>query len=174
MARSLISMLALGAFALAGCGVGNGADDDQLPPEDANEESILCTATVALSGTFTAAAALDPLAGCQPEGTWAVTVTVSSKGTCATVPVKASYRYTLTGTGHNTQVTYAKATGEEFQGNVSAGGSGQCSGFFEHIQPDGANFDLIALHPLLPKPTTAVLDLPISGSGDFELWKRHP
>lgn len=173
MVRTITAMLALGMFGLVGCGVGESGG--QTPPgPDANELSPLCIATVALSGTFTAPAALDPLGGCQPEGTWQVNVTVSDKGTCATVSVKTSYSYTLTGVGRSTQITYSKASGEEFQGNVSATGDGQCSGFFEHILPVGADFAQIALRPLLPEPTDAVTTLAIGGSGDFQLWKSHP
>jgi hypothetical protein len=175
MSRTLTSLLALGWLGFAGCDVGGADDADDDPmPQDANSQAIVCTASLALSGTFTAPAALDPLGGCQPEGTWAVTVTVASQGTCATVPVKASYSYMLTGTGRNTQINYTKASNEEFQGNVSSGGSGQCSGFFEHILPSGSNFALISLHPVVPKPTDAVTTLAISGSGDVELWSRHP
>jgi hypothetical protein len=175
MARTLTSLLAVGWLGIAGCDVGGTAgDDDDEVPADASEQQVLCAATVTLSGTFTAPAPLDPLGGCQPQGTWAVTVTVANQGTCTTVPVKTSYSYTLTGTGRNTTINYTKASNEEFQGNVSAGGSGQCSGFFEHILPSGSNFTLIALRPTLPEPTDAVTTLPISGSGDVELWKTHP
>jgi hypothetical protein len=177
MVRKYNSLLALGVFGLVGCGggiSGGGGSDGQLPPQDATEELTLCTAVVMLSGTFTAVAALDPAGGCQPQGTWAVTATVSDKGTCSTVPLKASYSYTLSGTGRNTMITYSKATGEEFQGTVESSGSGGCEGSFEHIQPDGSNFDQLSLHPLLPKPTAADTTLAISGTGQFDLWKRHP
>lgn len=180
MSRSpvtLVSLLALGWLGLAGCDVGGtgGDDDDDDVQPDASDDAVLCAATVTLSGTFTAPTALDPLQGCQPQGTWAVTVTVASQGTCTTVPVKTSYSYTLTGTGRSTQISYARASNEEFQGNVSAGGSGQCSAFFEHILPSGSSYALIALRPVIPKPPDPpVATLAISGSGDVELWKRHP
>ena len=162
--------LVLGLAGLAGC---SGDVEGGGGPADSNEDAILCTATVTLTGTFTAPVALDPTGGCQPEGTWSVNVTVGDKGTCNTVTVKPSYSYTLSGVGHNTTVSYAGGSGE-FQGNVSATGDGACSGYFEHILADGTNFDHISLHPLVPKPTAAVTTLTISGTGDYELWKRHP
>jgi hypothetical protein len=182
MIRSLGSLLVLGMVGF-GCGVGGGSsrapdapeDVPIIPPQDTNDQSITCTAQITLTGTFTAAAMLDPAGGCQPIGTWAVTATVSDKGNCTTVKVKDAYTYTLTGGGHDTKVAYdAKESGEEFQGNVNATGSGACSGAFEHILADGSSFDQIALHPLIPKPTDAVTELEISGSGEFMQWSRHP
>jgi hypothetical protein len=176
MSRKLIFMIVLGAVG-SGCGVGGGDDDGQggAPPDSTdNAQSITCTAQLALTGTFTAAAALDPVGGCQPDGSWAVTATVSDKGTCATVPVKASYTYTLTGVGRDSKVGYTTGTGEEFLGAVSASGDGACTGSFEHIQPDAANFDQLTLRPILPKPAAADTTLTISGTGEFNLWKRHP
>jgi hypothetical protein len=169
MVRQLTSLV-LGLVGLAGCSVDG---TEAMAPPDTGDDPILCTATVTLTGTFTAPVALDPTGGCQPEGTWAVNVAVSDRGTCSTVSVKPSYNYTLSGVGHSTTVTYT-GSGGEFQGNVSATGDGACSGFFEHIQTDGTNFDHISLHPLVPKPTASVTQLTISGTGDFELWKRHP
>lgn len=134
----------------------------------------LCTAQVTLSGTFTAAATLDPAGGCQPQGKWEVTATVSDQGTCTTVPLKASYTYTITGTGRTTSFAYSKATGEEFLASLNATGSGECSGSFEHILPDGSNFDQLVLRPLLPNPTAAVTELAIGGTGEFQLWPSHP
>jgi len=149
------------------------------PPPDSppnNEDSIKCTAQVALAGMFTAPAQIDPLGGCQPTGMWAVTATVSDKGTCTDVPIKASYNYTLTGVGRDSKVAYAgAATSEEFKGAVSASGDGACTGSFEHILPDGSNFDQITLRPILPKPdATVTTTLTISGTGEFNLWNRHP
>jgi hypothetical protein len=174
------SVLALGVLGLAGCSVGGDDGGSSMPdaptgPQtDATEVVALCTAKITLSGTFTAAKALDPAGGCQPDGTWAVNATVSDKGTCTTVPVKTSYSYTLAGTGHDTKITYTKASGEEFQGNVTATGSGGCEGSFEHIQTDGSNFDQINMHAFLPKPTAADTQLAITGTGEFDLWDHHP
>lgn len=174
------ALLAFGVFGLAGCGVGGGdggitADAAQMPPQDTAPEVLpVCIAQLALSGTFTAAAALDPIGGCQPQGTWAVTATVSDKGTCATVPLKAGYSYALSGTGRDTKITYTKASGEEFQGNVQATGSGGCEGSFEHIQTDSSNFDQLNMHAFLPKPMAADTELPITGTGEFRLWSSHP
>ena len=149
-----------------GGGSGSGSDD----------QSIACVADLAVTGTFTASATLDPLGGCQPQGTWVVTVAVASMGTCASVPLKSPYTYTLTGTGRDTHLMYTPATGEEFVGAVNASGSGGCEGSFEHILGDSGKFDQVTLKPLLPLPTTATdgLTLAISGTGTFDLWTKHP
>jgi hypothetical protein len=172
------ALLAFGVLGLVGCGVGGGdttPDASQAPPPDTATEILpLCTAQIAVSGTFTAAAALDPAGGCQPQGTWAVTATVSDKGNCATVPLKTEYSYTLTGTGRNTKIAYTKTNGEEFQGAVAGSGSGGCEGSFEHIQTDSSNFDQLNMHAFLPKPMAADTELAITGTGEFRLWSSHP
>jgi len=181
MLRNACSLLATGVLGLVGCSVGGDGggggtpDAPTMPPApDAPDAKALCTAQLTLSGTFTAAAALDPALGCQPQGTWEVTATVSDKGTCADVPLKTSYSYSLAGTGRDTKITYTKANGEEFQGTVQATGSGTCEGGFEHIVPDGSNFDQLNLHAFLPKPMAADTQLAITGTGEFDLWAAHP
>ena len=182
MIRTLGPLLIVALLGLVGCSVGGdgggGVDASMMMPPDpdaAAPRMSLCTATLALTGTFTAAATLDPAGGCQPQGTWAVTATVSDQGTCSNVPLKTSYSYALSGTGRDTKITYTKANGEEFQGAVSASGSGGCEGSFEHVQPDGSNFDQLQLHPFLPKvPAPDLMELSITGSGSFDLWMQHP
>jgi hypothetical protein len=186
MILKLASVVVFGALGLTGCGVGGGGGGQ--PPVDSSTSSdsgtgtdsgstgasITCTAQVALTGTFTAPAALDPTGGCQPDGMWMMTATVTDAGTCANVPLKASYVYTVTGVGRNTKVAYANQTGE-FQGVVEASGDGVCVGSFEHILSDAANFDQLTLHPSVPKPTAAgVTTLAIGGTGEFNLWNGHP
>jgi hypothetical protein len=138
------------------------------------EPKAACTAQLTLTGTFTAPAALDPLGGCQPQGTWVVTAAVADKGSCANVPLKASYNYTLTGVGRETQLSYTTGTGEEFTGSVNASGSGGCEGSFEHITADTGKFDAVLLKPLLPVPTAGGTTLTIAGTGEFNLWDKHP
>jgi hypothetical protein len=93
---------------------------------------------------------------------------------CANVPLKASYTYTLTGTGRTTQLMYSTSAGEEFTGAVNASGNGGCEGAFDHVMADGSNFDEINLHPLLPTPTAGGTTLTITGTGEFDLWSHHP
>jgi hypothetical protein len=182
MLRNVRSLLAAGVVGLMGChvgGDGSGGTPDAPttpPPADAPDATALCTAQLTVTGTFTAAAPLDPLLGCQPQGTWEMTATVSDAGACATVPLKTSYSYTLTGTGRDTKIAYVmKGNGEEFQGNVVATGSGGCEGGFEHILADGSNFDELNLHAFLPKPMAAgETELAITGTGVFDLWAAHP
>jgi hypothetical protein len=175
MSRKLALALVLGTLG-TGCGVGgdDGGGPMMMMP-DAAEQPITCTAKVTLTGTFTASIPLDPIGGCQPQGTWVVTATVADKGTCANVPLKAQYNYTLTGMGRDTQLTYATGSGEEFTGAVNASGSGGCEGSFEHVTADGSNFDQLNLKPILPPPPAAGgSTLTITGTGEFDLWKRHP
>jgi hypothetical protein len=185
MIRKLRSVVVFGAFSLAGCGVGGGGGPT---PVDASTgggggsdtgpagAAITCTAQIALTGTFTAPAALDPTGGCQPNGMWMMTATVTDAGTCANVPLKGSYSYTVSGVGRKSTVAYAEATGE-FLGAITASGDGGCTGSFEHILPDTSNFDQLTLRPTLPKPDplqTGQVTLAIGGIGEFNLWNGHP
>ena len=174
MLRTLTFTLGLATLA-SGCGVGGG---DQGPPGGGSnpppDPTAKCTAQLTLSGTFTASATLDPACGCQPDGMWVVMATVSDKGMCASVPLKGSYTYTLSGTGRTSQIMYTKAAGEEFTGAVTSPGNGGCEGAFDHIVADGSNFDELNLHPLLPNPTAGGTTLTISGTGEFDLWSQHP
>jgi len=181
MLRNVRSLLAASLFGLVGCSVGGdgggGPTPDaptMPPPVDGPEEKALCTAQLTLTGTFTAPVALDPALGCQPQGTWEITATVSDKGACTNVPLKTSYSYSLSGTGRDTKITYMKANGEEFQGTVQATGGGTCEGGFEHIVPDGGSFDQLNLHAFLAKPNAGDTQLAITGTGEFDLWASHP
>lgn len=173
MLRTLNFTLVLATLA-SGCGVGGG--DQQTPPGGGSntDPTPKCTAQLTLSGTFTASATLDPAGGCQPDGMWVVMATVADKGMCASVPLKASYTYTLTGTGRTTKLMYSTSAGEEFTGAVNASGSGGCEGAFDHVIADGSNFDELNLHPLLPTPTAGGTTLTITGTGEFNLWSQHP
>jgi hypothetical protein len=180
MIRTHASYLAV-TLSLVGCSVGGGDGGMMTPPVDAPEPDVaaelksLCTAQLTVTGTFTAAATLDPLGGCQPQGTWAVTATVSDQGTCANVPLKPDYSYTMSGTGRDAKITYSKGSNEEFVGAVSASGSGGCEGSFDHVQPDSGNFDRVQLHGFLPKVSGPdMMELPITGTGEFNLWMQHP
>lgn len=171
MLRKLTFALVLGMLG-SGCGVGG--TDGTTPPQDGTEQAIACTAQLTLSGTFTASATLDPLGGCQPAGMWVVNATVADKGSCSDVPLKSSYDYTLTGIGRDTQLMYSTGAGEEFTGTVEATGNGGCGGSFEHLVPDGGKFDQLLLKPQLPTPTAGGTTLAITGTGQFDLWTKHP
>jgi hypothetical protein len=178
MLRTLNFTLVVATLA-SGCGVGGGDQQGMMPPGGGSGSNpppdpvAKCTAQLTLSGTFTASATLDPAGGCQPDGMWVVMATVADKGTCANVPLKASYTYTLSGSGRTSVLMYTKAAGEEFTGAVSATGTGGCEGSFDHVLPDGSNFDEINLHPELPIPTAGTT-LTISGTGEYDLWSQHP
>jgi hypothetical protein len=171
MARLLGVLIALGC-GLAACGVG---DDGFTPPPGDGDEHITCTAELTMAGTFTAAATLDPTGGCQPAGTWNVTVTIASMGNCSAVPNKGTYVYQVVGVGHDQTITYQGASsGEDLQLQISASGAGECVGSFEHILANGSNFDQLQLHPRLPEPTAAVTELTVGGTGEYLLWDQHP
>jgi len=183
MLRKLTFALVLGL--LGGCGVGGGDGGQTTPdagggsgsgsgPGSDDTPKADCSAELTVTGTFTAAAALDPLGGCQPAGTWELTAAVSSQGNCASVPVKVSYTYTLTGVGRDTQLTYSTSSGEEFHGAVNATGSGGCQGSFEHITAETGKFGQLLLKPLLPAPTAGGTTLAITGVGHYDLWPMHP
>jgi len=163
-------LFALG-FALAGCGVGDatgpgggggdGVDVDERPPE------VLCEAALTLSGTL-APEGEPPTAdlGCVPQGTWTVDVTVG-EGDCGDVPVQSTYTYTVTGTGHDTLITYDGT--ERSTVGIHAGGDGQCLGSFEHVWQGDGGWNVLLLKPELEPGTTT-----IGGVGTFQLWNKEP
>lgn len=157
---------------MVACGVGSDPAPGPGNTDDVDER-IQCTAELTMAGTFTAAAALDPTMGCQPAGTWNVTATVADMGTCTSVPLKASYVYTVAGMGHQSSITYS-GTGDETALQISAGGDGSCKASFEHIASGGAGFNQFELGPTIPEPASAVTTLTIGGSGTYNLWKVHP
>jgi len=161
----------LGAALLAACGVG---DDGGTPPGDDEDPDILCEATLTMTGTFTAPVALDPAMGCQPVGTWNVNVALADMGNCSgAVPFKANYTYTVSGDGTARMITYS-GSGDETKLNISAGGSGQCDAAFTHLNPNGAMFNELVLHPWIAEATSATTTLPIQGDGTYTLWKQRP
>ena len=169
MTRTLGLMLAFGL--LTACGVG---DDPPPGGNDDVDERILCTAELTLAGTFTTPVALDPTMGCQPSGTWNVTATVTTMGSCSAVPVKSSYVYNVAGMGHGSTISYM-GSGDETQLQISASGDGDCTAFFEHISPaGGGQFHHFEFHPILPEPTTATMTATLEGTATYNLWSEHP
>lgn len=157
---------------MTACGVGE--DGQPTPIPDPVDERLLCTAELRMTGSFTAPAPRDPTMGCQPVGTWNVTATVVDMGSCANVPLKASYVYLVEGEGHGSTITY-QGTGDETNLQISATGNGDCSASFEHIAPVGdGKFFQFELHPLLPEPTAATTTETLAGDGTFNLWSVHP
>jgi hypothetical protein len=157
--------LLLTACSLGGVGPGPGVDtENDRPPE------ALCEAELRLSGTLTPPGE-PPTAdlGCVPEGAWRVEVAVADAGDCGDVPVKATFLYTVTGTGRDQDIEYTPAASEEITLGISAGGNGQCEGSFEHIWPEGAQFAVVLLKPWFDPGSTA-----IQGVGTYQLWSEHP
>ena len=174
MKRILGPVLA-GVFFLA-CGVG-----DDAPMGDDDDERVLCQATLAMSGTFTASVALNPAGGCQPIGSWNVTVALADQGNCSgTIPFKPNYQYTVSRAtvdpndpdkvGDITD----NGTGDETALQISAGGGGQCDAKFTHYTPNGAMFNEFAMRPWTDEPLAGGTTLPIMGEGTYTLWKEHP
>ena len=143
------------------------------PAPDSNT-TVGCEAQLAITGTLTASAATDPTGGCQPAGTWSVTVTVSDMGNCTAVPLKTPYTYTVTAPsgGPGTNITYGG--GGESTLNIN-GDDGRCNGSFDHIVPNGSKFDEIHLKPRTP-PFAQVTgtSIALTGTGDYMLLTAHP
>lgn len=159
------------------CGVG----DDAPTPDPDIDERILCQATLTMSGTFTAAAALDPAGGCQPIGTWNVNVALADMGDCSgTIPFKPSYSYTVerrTPDPNDPNAAGAivyNGTGDETALNVSSGGGGQCNGKFTHLNPNGSMFNEFALRPWMDAPLAGGTTMTLKGEGTYSLWSEHP
>jgi len=175
MKRILGPVLA-GVFFLA-CGVG-----DETPMGDDEDERVLCQATLAMSGTFTASVALNPAGGCQPIGSWNVNVALADQGNCSgTVPFNTNYQYTVSRATVDPNdpdkvgdITY-NGTGDETTLQISAGGGGQCDAKFTHITANsGAMFNELAMRPWTDEPLAGGTTLPIMGEGTYTLWKEHP
>ena len=174
--KRILGPLLASVFFLA-CGVG---DDGTTPPGD-DDDRILCEATLAMSGTFTASAALNPAGGCQPLGMWNVNVALADMGTCTgTIPFKPNYQYTVSRATTDPNdpdktgdITY-NGTGDETNLQISAGGGGQCDAKFIHLNPNGAMFNELALRPWTDEPLSGGMTLPIKGEGTYRLFKAHP
>lgn len=146
---------------IAGCGTGDASGD---PPQDDLPEYIDCIASLSLTGTFTPAGTPPtPEQGCLPEGTWAVSVSVSDQGECPDVPVDAGYEFVISRDGNdNLSATFAAQGDREFRFSVSSD-TGDCKANFEIAAADGLS--LILLRPL-------EVEGAISGSGDYEHYSE--
>ena len=168
---------------LPACGVG---DDAPLP---STPEERICTATLALTGTFMMSAAapdevnndtrlppadgMPDVTGCWPTGVWTFTAAVT-ENTCATPPVpEPQYRFTGTFIADSMMEgpTYdfalnAPALTENYRLKVSSGGGGLCEGGIE-IYTDGATKAWI-LHPTL---NVFNMSGPLAGVGEYAEYK---
>jgi hypothetical protein len=165
------SSLLLG-LVIAGCGVGDatgpgGGGDDDGVDVDERPPQVLCEAQLTLTGTMTPPGT-PPTAdlGCVPQGEWVITATVGEND-CGEVPLSGSYTYTVTGTGHETQITYGGT--EQSTVGIHAGGNGNCLGSFEHIWQGEGGWNVLLLKPNLEPGTTT-----IDGTGTFQLWNKEP
>ena len=184
MSRLLLNTVAL--LGVVAAGAACSGDDGAVTHADATPERVaLCTATLALSGTFTPSRTVDPAAGCQPVGEWAVEAAVSDMGDCTAVHSGSSYSYTATDMvgsdgvpiPRTVAVTHnSPATGED-DTLVITGDDGKCTGNFDMILPDGAMFDEIQLQPETPRFATGPADQSartLTGTGTYRLWATHP
>jgi hypothetical protein len=173
MLQALLALLL--AAAPAACDVGDadpgdddddnggagGDDDDDGANPDLPEDGASCEHELAVTGTL-APAGEPPLpdAGCVPEGTWTVTVTVGD-GDCAEVPVAETYVYVV-GKDAAGAYTYSYPEPvdptEQVTMSVRAAGDGSCIGTFVHRAPDES-------YELLLKPYES--DLALAGNGSF-------
>jgi hypothetical protein len=131
------------------------------PDGDDEDDGIACMAELTVTGT------MDPEgeppsvdAGCVPEGVWTVNVAVADAGDCEQVPVQDQYVYVITRDEQGDQlIEYQGNEAEAYNMAISATGSGDCYGTFEHLAV-GGNYVLL-------KPFETELSL--SGSGYYEL-----
>ncbi len=184
MSRLLLNTVAM--VGLAALGAACSGDDGGVTHVDAAPERVaLCTATLTLGGSFTPSRTVDPAAGCQPVGAWAVQVTVSDMGDCTAVHSGTSYSYTATDMvdsngvpiPRTTSVTHnSPASGEDDTLTIT-GDNGSCTGNFDMIVPDGAMFDEIQIQPTTPPFASGPADKSartLSGTGTYQLWATHP
>ncbi len=168
---------------LPACGVG---DDAPLP---STPEERICSATLALTGTFQMSSTVPDLVtngtdmgppdgmpdftGCWPTGVWTFTAAVGENN-CATPPVpEAQYRftgtYTLDSMMEGPKYDFAlntPALTENYRLKVSSGGGGLCEGVIE-IYQEGATKAWI-LHPAL---NTFNASGPLTGEGEYAEYK---
>jgi len=152
---------------LAGCGLGDASGSGPSVDVDERPPQVLCEAQLTLAGTLTPPGE-PPTAelGCVPQGTWVLQVTVGESD-CGDVPVGASYTYTVTGTGHDTLISYEGP--ETTSVGIHSGGNGNCLGSFEHIWESEGGWNVLLLKPNLEPGTTT-----IDGVGTFQLWNEEP
>ena len=184
MSRLLLNTVAM--VGLVALGTACSGDDGGVTHVDAAPERVaLCTATLALSGTFTPSRTVDPTAGCQPVGAWAVQVTTSDMANCTAVHDSAAYNFTATDQVGSDGVPIPRtvsvahnspASGEESTLTIT-GDNGSCTGNFDMIVPDGAMFDEIQIQPTTPPFASGPADKSartLSGTGTYQLWATHP
>lgn len=165
---------------LSACGVG----DNDMPLPSTPEERI-CSATLALTGTFAMSSSvpdavnnttkmppgdgMPDFTGCWPTGVWTFTAAVG-ENTCATPPVPdAQYKFTTTytldsnmeGPKYDHTLNSPALTGD-YRLKVSSGGGGLCEGVIE-IYKDGATKAWI-LHPAL---NVFNMSGPLTGEGEY-------
>jgi hypothetical protein len=167
-------MIRIGAALLVICAACGGDDGPGGGTGPDATTTVSCEAQLALNGTLAASSTPDPANGCQPAGTWTVTVTVADMGKCTAVPLHNPYTYTVTSpsSGPGTQIAY-NGSGESTLG--INGDEGRCNGSFDHIVPNGSNFDDLHLKPRTP-PFTDVTgtQIALTGTGTYMLLTAHP
>jgi hypothetical protein len=181
---------------LVSCG-GNGVT---MPPP----VNALCTADLTTTGMLAASATPDPTMGCQPDGTWTFTAKVATCGSdgdcnnapcmnnmcsnCTNVPLASSYTMTVTGSGHNEDVTNPNAGSAEDDSLQISGDNDSCNGSFDLIIPDNSQYDYVELNPTTGRfcplggsnaaacGSGAITGqtITISGPGEYELFAQQP
>lgn len=148
---------------LFACSTGDVTDAPVVGGDDDEEEfDLLCSAELALTGTFTPEGSLDPELGCQPAGTWTIQASVSDMGSCDTINFESEYVYTVTvdpDTNEQTIVYQGDSTNVDTK--VTANGSA-CAGTFRHISADGK--ELLNIRPYFEDSTE------ITGKAEYEVY----
>jgi hypothetical protein len=176
-----LSILAL----LTACGVG----DNDKPELPSTPEPRLCSANLAITGTFTVNGTvpddvnnttkmppgdgMPDFTGCWPTGTWQFNLAVTDN-TCDPAPVPAAdYRFRtdyVNDVGGEPQYMYtlvAPALTTPYRLKVSSGGGGLCEGLIEIYSADG--LQSWNLHPAL---NSFNMSGPLSGVGEYAEWSE--
>lgn len=119
----------------------------------------------------------DPARGCQPGGTWTLTVAIGSGCTPSSGSVPTSFTYAVTQSVGDASVTNTSAVGSDEHDilKITDDGNG-CTGAFDQVIPVGGQFAELQLSPAIPPQTSAtpVTTYTISGTGTLDLWATEP
>jgi hypothetical protein len=171
--RTVNSVFGFVAAAITSTGCDPGSD---TPTEASGDPG--CMAELTMSGTMVPPNGGPPTTGqgCVPFGTWNVSVTTKSLGTCTAVAAKTAYSYVVALMNpmdpRSQTIKYSGALDpkEEVTTNMTSGGNGQCEASFTHLIPaTGTSYHQIILKPYFDEGTTV-----LKGSGAYELWPAKP
>lgn len=139
---------------------GNGGTNGEDPAP-----TLVCTANYDITGTFVAANEPNPDIGCDPAGTWTVTLTETENDCADAVPIDDEYVYVIGGDPDGWTYSY-NGTDEADLPNTflkhQASGS-ECSGSFLHFIEDTNS--ILNVRPV-------VIGAALEGVAEFERYSE--